>query len=233
MGEPSIRRNDELQELRERYNRLCVTLTHSAGTASPATDRLMQELQSLALQIASQQARSEMTTRPAPTDAPSTSGARPGRPATMPRTGNVVAFRCRLRGTAPENPRLPAALNALTRSLPMHAPAGQGAAAETASESAGTASSPTSIQGHPPLAAAVAQQGSTIERIAHGFADQRRLIERIERRMSESGVQQELTTEIGAVRLATERQGQQLVALATAVHRLAKLLAAGGGSGSA
>src|SRR5262247_3686405 len=111
-SELSTRRGDDTAELRARYNQLCAALTMSAGTNSAVADRVLQELQALAQKIAFRQAERDSAARPPTSGAPA-SAASPA-PRTEARRahgkGNVVAFRCRVRGQARENPRLPAAL---------------------------------------------------------------------------------------------------------------------------
>ncbi|HET6222325.1 MAG TPA: hypothetical protein VFE11_09175, partial [Dongiaceae bacterium] len=106
------RRSDDPRELRDRYNELCHALTQSAGTNSAVADRLLAELQSLAQQIAAAQTQAEndAAQTQAPKPAPEPSGCCTYRPS------NVVAFRLKVKGTTSENPRLPAALSALTES---------------------------------------------------------------------------------------------------------------------
>jgi hypothetical protein len=106
------RRSDDPRELRDRYNELCHALTQSAGTNSAAADRLLAELQGLAQQIAAAHAQAEAEAAQA--EAPR----RPPKPSTCCtyRPSNVVAFRLKVKASSSENPRLPAALSALTES---------------------------------------------------------------------------------------------------------------------
>jgi len=136
--------------------------------------------------------------------------------------GNVVAFRCRVRGQARENPRLPAALSALTDRAPIvpfeGGPERPRPAAPTPRQSAEAA--------EPPMIAALAKQGAELERLVRKSDDQSRILEQIDDRLSKSEDVPQLSADVAALRAAAARQGEQLMSLATAVHRLAKLLAA-------
>jgi hypothetical protein len=74
--------------------------------------------------------------------------------------------------------------------------------------------------------AAVAKQGAELERLVRKSEDQSRILELLEGRLGKSEDAPQLSAEVAALRSAAARQGEQLVSLATAVHRLAKLLAA-------
>jgi hypothetical protein len=224
-SELSTRRGDDTAELRARYNQLCAALTMSAGTNSAVADRVLQELQALAQKIAFRQAERDTASRPpAPTKAPA-----------VPRTetrpvhgkGNVIAFRCRIKGRARENPRLPAALSALTDRTPvvsfdssLERPQPTPATPRQKARDA----APTAVE--PPMVAAVAKQGAELERLVRKSEDQSRILEQLEGRLGRSEHAPQLSAEVAALRSAAARQGEQLVSLATAVHRLAKLLAA-------
>jgi hypothetical protein len=221
-SELSTRRGDDTAELRARYNQLCAALTMSAGTNSAAAERVLQELQALAQKIAFRQAEHDSASKPsaAAPAAPSPAEARP----THHGKGNVIAFRCRVKGRARENPRLPAALSALTDRTPI-VPFESGAeriqpAATQQRHKAQTA------PGEPPVVAAVAKQGAELERLVRKSEDQSRILELLEGRLGRSEEAPQLSVEVAALRSAAARQGEQLMSLATAVHRLAKLLAA-------
>jgi hypothetical protein len=231
-SELSTRRGDDTAELRARYNQLCAALTMSAGTNSAVADRVLQELQALAQKIAFRQAERDSASRP-PASAAPTSAASPATQRTESRSvrgkGNVIAFRCRVKGRARENPRLPAALSALTDRTPIVAfesgpERPQPAAAAPTRRQNAEAASPVAAE--PPTAAAVAEQGAELERPARKSEDQTRILELIEERPDKSEGAPQLSAEVAALRSAAARQGEQLVSLATAVHRLAKLLAA-------
>lgn len=74
----------------------------------------------------------------------------------------------------------------------------------------------------------VARQGNEIEQLAVNVENAKQILDLLEGRLSNNPAGHGLAPDVAALRSATARQGQQLVALATAVHRLAKLLAAGG-----
>jgi hypothetical protein len=76
------------------------------------------------------------------------------------------------------------------------------------------------------MVAAVAKQGAELERLVRKSEDQTRMLERLEQQLGQREPSAELSAEVAALRSAATRQGEQLVSLATAVHRLAKLLAA-------
>jgi hypothetical protein len=224
-SELSTRRGDDTAELRARYNQLCAALTMSAGTNSTVADRVLQELQALAQKIAFRQAERDSASRPPASAAP---------PSAAPRTearpahgkGNVIAFRCRVKGRSRENPRLPAALSALTDRTPVpfeSSPERPQAIAPTPPSKA-QAAPPTPVE--PPVAAAIAKQGAELERLVRKSEDQTRILELLEGRLGKSEGAPQLSAEVAALRSAAARQGEQLVSLATAVHRLAKLLAA-------
>jgi hypothetical protein len=268
------RRSDDPRELRDRYNELCHALTQSAGTNSAAADRLLAELQSLAQQIAAAHAQAEAEAAQA--EAPK----RPPEPSTCCtyRPSNVVAFRLKVKASSSENPRLPAALSALTESYsPGAARAAEPAPAPSRVRTpmaalAPAASSVKPVEPTPPPAAVpaasppvvsapvaappaasppvatpppmslssaaapmptdldgmVERQGNEIEQLAQNVESSKQLLDLLEDRLSGNPSAHGLAPDVAALRSATARQGQQLVALATAVHRLAKLLAAGG-----
>jgi hypothetical protein len=229
-SELSTRRGDDTAELRARYNQLCAALTMSAGTNSAVADRVLQELQALAQKIAFRQAERDSASHP-PTGTAPTPAASTGAPRAAARPvhgkGNVIAFRCRVKGRSRENPRLPAALSALTDRTPIVAfesdperPAPAVDAAKRRHSARGA--TPT----EPPMAAAVAKQGAELERLVQKSVDQSRILELLEGRLGNSEGAPQLSAEVAALRSAASRQGEQLVSLATAVHRLAKLLAA-------
>jgi len=217
-SEPSTHRGDDTAELRARYNQLCAALTMSAGTNNAVADRVLQELQALAQKIAFRQAERDSATRP-PGTVPKSAA-----PDSAHGKGNVIAFRFRVKGEAPENPRLPAALSALTDRTPA-------APFESSPEQPAPtprrrpqAAAPTPVD--PPMVAAVAKQGAELERLVRKSEDQSRILELLEGRLGRSEEAPQLSVEVAALRSAAARQGEQLVSLATAVHRLAKLLAA-------
>jgi len=227
-SELSTRRGDDTAELRARYNQLCAALTMSAGTNSAVAERVLQELQALAQKIAFRQAERDSANRPpaAPaTPAPTPQAdARRLHPKGSHGKGNVIAFRCRVQGRTRENPRLPAALSALTD----HAPV---VAFESSPERPRPAAPPPRPQPtqptiEPPMVAAVAKQGAELERLVRKSEDQSRILELLEGRLGKSEETPQLSAEVAALRSAAARQGEQLISLATAVHRLAKLLAA-------
>jgi hypothetical protein len=222
-NELPIRRGDDTAELRARYDQLCTALTMNAGTNDAAAERVLQELQTLAQKIAFRESDRGSTSRPAAGQAPPTS---PDDARATHGKSNVIAFRCRVKGQARENPRLSAALSALTDDVPLvHVElATDRPDSAAASPKAGRERKPSSSE--PPMVAAVVKQGAEIERLARKSEDQTRALERLEQHVGEAGSGPELSAEVAALRSAAARQGEQLVSLATAVHRLAKLLAA-------
>jgi hypothetical protein len=226
-SELSTRRGDDTAELRARYNQLCAALTMSAGTNSAVADRVLQELQALAQKIAFRQAERDSANRPPASAAPS-SAPSPTAPRTEARAahgkGNVIAFRCRVKGRSRENPRLPAALSALTDRTPI-VPF-ESSAQPTAAPPRPKTRDATPTPAEPPMVAAVAKQGAELERLVRKSEDQSRILELLEGRLGRSEDAPQLSAEVAALRSAAARQGEQLVSLATAVHRLAKLLAA-------
>ncbi len=224
-SELSTRRGDDTAELRARYNQLCAALTMSAGTNSAVADRVLQELQALAQKIAFRQAERDSASRP-PASAAPTSVPSPTAPRTEARSvhgkGNVIAFRCRVKGRSRENPRLPAALSALTDRTPIV----PFESSPERSQPATPTHRPKTQAAEPPMVAAVAKQGVELERLVRKSEDQSRILELLEGRLGRSEDAPHLSAEVAALRSAAARQGDQLVSLATAVHRLAKLLAA-------
>jgi hypothetical protein len=214
-SELSTRRGDDTAELRARYNQLCAALTMSAGTNSAAAERVLQELQALAQKIAFRQAERDSTSRPTAAAPPPQAEVR------VHGKGNVIAFRCRVKGHARENPRLPAALSALTERTPI-------VALESARPAAPTPQRQTvaPAKAEPPMVAAIAKQGAELERLVRKSEDQSRILEQLEGRLERGEDSPQLSAEVAALRSAAARQGEQLMSLATAVHRLAKLLAA-------
>jgi len=219
-SELSTRRGDDTAELRARYNQLCAALTMSAGTNSTVAERVLQELQALAQKIAFRQAE-----RDSANHAPA-APASPPPPEAETRVhgkGNVIAFRCRVKGRSRENPRLPAALSALTDRTPV-------VAFENVPERTPALSTPPkaarTTPPDAPMVAAVARQGAELERLVRKSEDQSRILELLEGRIEKGEDSPQLSAEVAALRSAAARQGEQLMSLATAVHRLAKLLAA-------
>ncbi|MGE0119732.1 MAG: hypothetical protein AB7S71_11325 [Dongiaceae bacterium] len=223
-SEQPIRRGDDTAELRARYNQLCAALTMNAGTNAAAAERALQELQTLAQKIAFREAGRDNARRP-PTSRASTASPSEGNAA--PRKSNVIAFRCRVKAGARENPRLSAALSALAETEPVvpveRADERPGAAAPPPKAPQAT---PAAAMSEPPMVAAVARQGAEIDRLARKSEDQSRALQRLEQQLGQGEVAAALTAEVAELRSAATRQGEQLVSLATAVHRLAKLLAA-------
>ena len=227
-SELSTRRGDDTGELRARYNQLCAALTMSAGTNSAVADRVLQELQALAQKIAFRQAERDSASHPPPSAAPAPAAA-PAAARAEARPvhgkGNVIAFRCRVKGRTRENPRLSAALSALTDRTPI-VPFESGAERPQPAAAARRPRAPAAAPAEPPMVAAVAKQGAELERLVQKSEDQSRILELLEGRLGQSEVAPQLSTEVAALRSAAARQGEQMVSLATAVHRLAKLLAA-------
>jgi hypothetical protein len=196
----------------------------SAGTNSAVAERVLQELQALAQKIAFRQAEHDSANRtpaaPAPTPPPPQAETR------LHGKGNVIAFRCRVKGRSRENPRLPAALSALTDRTPVVAfessPERTAPPAPPPSQTRRTTPPPPDA----PMIAAVARQGAELERLVRKSEDQSRILELLEGRLGQGADTPQLSVEVAALRSAAARQGEQLISLATAVHRLAKLLAA-------
>jgi hypothetical protein len=133
-----------------------------------------------------------------------------------------------VQGRTRENPRLPAALSALTDRTPIvpfeSGERPQPSAAAPTRRPTAKAAAPATVE--PPMVAAVAKQGAELERLVRKSEDQSRILELLEGRLGRSDDAPQLSAEVAALRSAAARQGEQLVSLATAVHRLAKLLAA-------
>lgn len=215
--EPLIRHGDDAGELRVRYNELCVALTALAGRNNKAADRVLQELQTLAQQIAFRQAEATSADRAAAgagLSQATTVTATPGR------TGNVIAFRCKVKGVSQEHPRPAAVLGPIPDRGPRPV---EEAPADVATTPRGVATHDASRS---QLADTVVKQGSDLDRLARQSDEQASAIERFERQLGTSGPLSTLSVQVAALRAATQRQGQQMVSLATSVHRLAKLLAA-------
>jgi hypothetical protein len=222
-SEQPIRRGDDTAELRARYNQLCAALTMNAGTNAAAAERVLQELQTLAQKIAFREAERDNARRP-PTGRAST--APPSEGGTTPRKSNIIAFRCRVKAGARENPRLSAALSALADTepaVPVDRDERAGGAAPAPKAAQDTLAAAMS---EPPMVAAVARQGAELDRLVRKSEDQSRTLQRLEQQLGQGEVAAALSAEVAELRSAAARQGEQLVSLATAVHRLAKLLAA-------
>jgi hypothetical protein len=227
-SELSTRRGDDTAELRVRYNQLCAALTMSAGTNTAVAERVLLELQALAQKIAFRQAERDSASQPPASAAAPASAPSPAAPRTETRPvhgkGNVIAFRCRVKGRSRENPRLPAALSALTDRTPI-------VPFESSAERPQPVATPRqkardAAPVEPPMVAAVAKQGVELERLVRKSEDQSRILELLEGRLGKSDDAPQLSAEVAALRSAAARQGEQLVSLATALHRQAKLLAA-------
>jgi hypothetical protein len=218
-----IRRGDDTAELRARYDQLCTALTNNAGTNAAAAERVLQELQTLAQKIAFRESDRPGPRRQAAGPTPSATDEAPA-----PRgKSNVIAFRCRVKGQARENPRLSAALSALTDDVPLVHVGLATARPDRPVDAPKAAGDRTSAAAEPPMVAAVAKQGAELERLVRKSEDQTRVLERLEQQLGQGGEpSSELSAEVAALRSAATLQGEQLVSLATAVHRLAKLLAA-------
>jgi hypothetical protein len=216
-----IRRGDDTAELRARYDQLCTALTTNAGTNAAAAEHVLQELQTLAQKIAFRESDRPGPRRQAAGPAPSASDderAPHGK-------SNVIAFRCRVKGQARENPRLSAALSALTDDVPL-VHLGLATGPDRPVDAPKTAGERTSAAVERPMVAAVAKQGAELERLVRKSEDQTRVLERLEQQLGQGEPSSALSAEVAALRSAATLQGEQLVSLATAVHRLAKLLAA-------
>jgi hypothetical protein len=222
-NELPIRRGDDTAELRARYDQLCTALTMNAGINGAAAERVLQELQMLAQKIAFRESDHGSPGRYAAGPVPSTS---PDDARAAHGKSNVIAFRCRVKGQARENPRLSAALSALTDDVPLVHVELSTNQLDSAAASPKAARERKPSPSDPPMVAAVVKQGAEIERLARKSEDQTRALERLEQQVGQAGSDPELSTEVAALRSAAARQGEQLVSLATAVHRLAKLLAA-------
>lgn len=220
-NELPIRRGDDTAELRARYDQLCTALTMNAGTNGAAAERVLQELQALAQKIAFRESDRVGVSRSPAAPAPSDDArAAHGK-------SNVIAFRCRVKAQARENPRLSAALSALTDDVPLvHVVAVDPPAPTVGAPKSGRDRTSSASAVEPPMVAAVAKQGAELERLVRKSEDQTRVLERLEQQLSQGEPSSELSAEVAALRSAAARQGEQLVSLATAVHRLAKLLAA-------
>jgi hypothetical protein len=213
-SELPIRPADDTADLRARYNRLCAALTMNAGANAAAAERVLQELQALAQKIAFRESECDPASQPSLAPRPTPAAAK----------SNVIAFRCRVKAGARENPRLSAALSALTDDVPLlHGERGEPSLPEPAATPG--LSTPASAAGTP-VVAAVAKQGAELERLARKTEDQSRVLERLEQQLHQDEAASDLSAEVAQLRSAAARQGEQLVSLATAVHRLAKLIAA-------
>ena len=186
-SELSTRRGDDTAELRARYNQLCATLTMSAGTNSAVAERVLQELQALAQKIAFRQAERDSASRPPAGTAPA--AAAPAAPRTEARPGhqgkgNVIAFRCRVKGRTRENP---APVGGAERTHRPHARRclreQRGAAAARARPRVVTHAP---VAPEPPVIAAVAKQGAELERLVRKSEDQSRILELLEGRLGKS-----------------------------------------------
>lgn len=218
-SERSIRHGDDTAELRARYNQLCAALTALAGHNGKAADRVLQELQTLAQKIAFRQAEIANGDRAA-----SAAGEAADVHAEAPaaRASNVIAFRCKVKGVSRDHPRLAAALSPLATDGPRAAEAPPATPPAATPTPWGLASRD---DGRTQLSNTVVEQGQVIDRLARRSDEQADAIERFERQLGTSGPLSTLSVQVAALRAATQRQGQQMVSLATSVHRLAKLLA--------
>src|SRR5919109_4111388 len=204
-NELPIRRGDDTAELRARYNQLCTALTLNAGTNAAAAERVLQELQTLAQKIAFRE-----SDRAGPV--PQATSARAD-DATPHGKSNVIAFRCRVKGQSRENPRLSAALSALTDDVPLVAVELAGRPNATVDAPAERHNRTSSAPVEPPMVAAVAKQGAELERLVRKSEDQTRALERLEQQLSHGEPGAQLSAEVAALRSAATRQGEQLVSL--------------------
>jgi hypothetical protein len=219
-SEQSIRRGDDTAELRARYNQLCAALTTNAGINAAAAEHVLQELQTLAQKIAFREAGGTGRQPAGRASAP------PNRERATPGKSNVIAFRCRVKAGARENPRLSAALSALADTEPPAPEARSDEPSSAAARAPRPAPDRVATPSEPPMAAAVARQSAEIDRLLRRSEDQSRALQRLEQQLGQGDTIAALSAEIAALRSASVHQGEQLVSLATAVHRLAKLLAA-------
>src|SRR4029077_17079311 len=132
-----------------------------------------------------------------------------------------ISFRCRVKGRTRENPRLPAALSALTDRTPIvpfgSSPERPHPAARARPRRARAAPRQKTRASEPPMVAAVAavaKQGAELERLVRKSEDQSRILELLEGRLGRSEDAPQLSVEVAALRSAAARQGEQLVSLA-------------------
>jgi uncharacterized coiled-coil protein SlyX len=218
-------RGDELQELRERYNQLCAALAFGSGSAAASGDRLLQELQNLAQRIVAMEARQanaagslhESEARgaaasPSPSETASHAATPPSAAA---RPSNVIAFRFKMKAAGDQQPGF---IPDMTSRKPLP------------QDRAETDRCPARPETPPAIKAdevrsAIIAQGEAILLISGRCDDHRARLTRIEDQLAASTDLPQLSAEVAALRDGSEKQRQQLVVLATAVHRLARLLA--------
>jgi uncharacterized coiled-coil protein SlyX len=217
-------RGDELQELRERYNQLCAALAFGSGPAAASGDRLLQELQNLAQRIVAIEARQAnaavnpdesgprgAAAHPTSSDAMSDAAAPSS---TAARPSNVIAFRVKMKAAGDQQPGF---IPDMTGRKPLpHS--GVMANRQSDRPKSAPAAGPDEIR------SAIISQGEAILLISGRCDDHRARLTRIEEQLATTELPQ-LSAEVAALRDGSEKQRQQLVVLATAVHRLARLLA--------
>lgn len=218
-------RGDELQELRERYNQLCAALAFGSGSAVASGDRLLQELQNLAQRIVAIETRqasaavnlNESEARGA-ADTPSSSetashAAAP--PSAAARPSNVIAFRFKMKAAGDQQPGFIPDMTS-RKPLPQDGAMANRRAARPQAPAAAEANE---------IRSAIIAQGEAILLISGRCDDHRARLTRIEDHLATATDLPQLSAEVAALRDGSEKQRQQLVVLATAVHRLARLLA--------
>lgn len=221
-------RGDELQELRNRYNRLCAMLAFDTGASTLAGERLLQELQSIAQRIVAmetQRATLESTQSTAaaefPTPAEPTAIGALDRGATQKaapsRTGNVIAFRVKMKRIADPQSGFMSDDDALPPVLGL----GHGAKPPEVQPEAVIDVGSAGIEG---LRQAIADQGQAILLISNRCADHRARLMRIEERLAAATDLQRLSAEVATLREGSQKQHEQLAALATTVLQLARRL---------
>jgi hypothetical protein len=216
-------RDDELQDLRERYNRYCTALAFGGGAGSG--ERLLQEIQVLSQRILAAEARQARSAEDAPSAPPAMPAATAAihQAASPARASNVIAFRVKMKGTADQRPGY---LPDFT-TLPSRPGDARPASKPVVQAGPAVAAVPEPIEG---LRDAVVAQGRAILVVSARCDQQQARLVQLEERLPVAHAGNDLSAEVAGLRQESENQRQQLVVVATAVHRLARLLASGSSS---
>ncbi|MGH6933847.1 MAG: hypothetical protein ACREEE_15615 [Dongiaceae bacterium] len=221
-------RGNELRDLRERYNQLCSALAFGVNANADSGERLLQELQivmrrMIAIEAQHQGAESGPVSStphardPAPESTPTPDQATAPHSAS-PRASNVIAFRVRMKGTADQQPGFIPEMD--KRSLEVHR---DNRLSTGATRPKGAVSARD--EGSNELRTAIMAQGEAILVISNRCDEHKARLARLEGQGPATADLRQFADDVVALRGDAEKQRQQLIVLATAVHRLARLLA--------
>lgn len=234
-SEASQLRGDEVSELRLRYDKLCAALARTVGNDPVAAEYLVADLESLTHRLLAARLMQQSPTSadgaarieplgpsatavaPASGDHIAPSSADP--PRSSP-TGEVVAFRVKVKGINDDKPAQ------LAVPAPWHDDAGARPDAEIATASAidpvtvvQPALSPEVLE---LLRTAVVAKAAELAELADEFEAQCMQLRRLGRQLRQGNDVEGLANQVDALQAAAMRHANKLLAMVTAMHRMAK-----------